>query len=51
MDLLTTNRERLDRLADALVRHETLDEAAIRRITELPVASAHEAAPQAVAIA
>jgi cell division protease FtsH len=36
LDLLTANRARLDALAKALLREESLDEAQMREVTDLP---------------
>jgi cell division protease FtsH len=42
--LLRSNRERLDALAHALLREESLDEAQIREVTGLPKRPATESA-------
>jgi cell division protease FtsH len=45
--LLTENREALDRLAKALLEHETLDEQEILRVTQLPPARRTDESPRA----
>ena len=45
--LLTENRDALDRLARALLEHETLDEKEILRVTQLPPARRTDESPRA----
>ena len=47
VELLRTHRDALDRLAQALLEHETLDEQEILRVTQLPPAPRSEEAPLA----